>query len=78
MKVIQLFKNRIEKRKQQRQQFIKKWLYAYYCRFYEARDYGKIALPYFIVAEKKVNDLESRGLLEITYNQIKQGVKIAC
>lgn len=78
MKFIQLFKNRIEKRKQQRQQFIKKWLYVYYCRFYETRDYGKIALPYFMVAEKKVNDLESRGLLEITYNQIKQGVKIAC
>lgn len=78
MKVISIIKKRIEKQQQKRREFIKIWLYAYYCRFYEVRDYGKIAIPYFLSAENKIKELESRGILEITYKQIKKGVKVAC
>lgn len=77
MKIIQLFKKGIKENKQKRLDYIKKWLYAYYCQFYEVRDYGRIAIPYFLLAERKIKELESHEVLEMTYKQIKEGVRVA-
>lgn len=76
MKVISIIKKRIEKQQERRHTFVKNWLYAYYCMLYEVWDYGKLAIPYFQKAENKIKELEKRGLLEVTYKQIKKGVRV--
>lgn len=74
MKIIQLFRKRIENARNKRLAQIEKYLEAYFSRHYERLNYGKIAIPHFLIAQKEVARLKERGLLEVTYKQIKEGV----
>jgi len=74
MKVIQIIKKRIEKAKEKRLERIEKWLRTYYSRAFETSDFGIVTIPHFIKADAQVNELKKRGLLEIAYKQIKEGV----
>lgn len=74
MKIIQFIKTRQAIARNKKLARIEKYLEAYYSRHYERLNYGKIAIPHFLLAQKEVARLKERGLLEVAYEQIKKGV----
>ncbi len=74
MKIIQFIKNRQAIARNKKLARIEKYLEAYFSRYYERLNYGKIAIPHFLIAQKEVARLKERGLLEAIYEQIKKGV----
>lgn len=74
MNIIQFIKTKRMNARNRRLAQIEMYLEAYFSRHYERLNYGKIAIPHFLLAQKEVARLKERGLLEITYKQIKKGV----
>lgn len=70
MGIVLFFKKRAEKAKEERQEFYKKALLAFYSRKYEAEAKGQIEIPHFIKADKQVKELEKRGLVVETFRQL--------
>lgn len=74
MKIIQFIKTKQTNAKNKKLARIERYLEAYFSRYYERLNYGKIALPHFILAQKEVARLKERRLLEATYEQIRKGI----
>lgn len=70
MGIVLFFKKRAEKAKEEKQEFCKKALLAFYSRKYEVEDKGKVAIPHFVKADKQVEELEKRGLVIETFRQL--------
>ena len=77
MKIIKKIQQKIANIKTKKLDYIEKWLFAYYSRRFQILNYGKVAIPHFLEAHKEVENLKKYGLLEVTYKQIKKGVKVA-
>lgn len=66
-------KRQIEKARRQRNQ--EKFLLMYFSYLYQKLDKNKVEIPYFLKAQKTVNDLKNRGLVADVYKYIlKKGV----
>ena len=78
MKVISIIKKRIENNKAKQLEKMEKWLFAYYSRRFQVMNYGKVAIPHFLEAQKEIENLKKYGLIEEQYKQIKKGVRVAC
>lgn len=77
MKIIQFIKNKIEQKKVRRLQRMEKYLEAYFLRQHRQASRGILAIPYFLEAQRDIENLKQRGLIEETYKQIKRKKGVA-
>lgn len=65
-------KKRVEEIKAKKYEFEKKAVQTYYTRLYEHKNKDSVEIPYFLLAENDVKELEKQGLISEMYRQLRK------